>query len=90
MVLGGIGAASILAGVYYRQRERRYLKRYMNRIDTAYETLNESDRGECIRRIENIRKDITELFKKGKIYDSHYNILDKKIFEYLQKLFQQS
>ncbi len=90
MVLGGIGAASILAGVYYRQRERRYLKRYMNRIDTAYETLNESDRAECIRRIENIRRDITELFKKGKINDSHYNILDKKIFEYLQKLFQQS
>lgn len=90
MILGSIGATSILAGVYYRRRERRYLKRYMNRIDNAYETLNESDRAECIRRIENIRRDITELFKKGTINDSHFNILDKKSFEYLQKLWQQS
>jgi YVTN family beta-propeller protein len=90
LILGSIGTTSILAGVYYRRRERRYLKRYMNRIDSTYDNLNESNRLECIRQIENIRREITESFKKGTINDSHYNILDKKIFEYLQKLYQQS
>lgn len=90
LILGSIGTTSILAGVYYRRRERRYLKRYMNRIDATYDNLNESNRLECIRQIENMRREITESFKKGTINDSHYNILDKKIFEYLQRLYQQS
>jgi YVTN family beta-propeller protein len=90
MILGSIGTASILAGVYYRRRERRYLKRYMNKMDAAYDNLNESNRQECITQLENMRREITELFKKGTINDSHYNILDKKSFEYLQKLYQQT
>jgi YVTN family beta-propeller protein len=90
MILGSIGTTSILAGVYYRRKERKYLKRYMNRIDATYDNLNESNRLECIRQLENTRREITESFKKGTINDSHYNILDKKIFEYLQKLYQQS
>ena len=64
--------------------------RYINIIVATYFNLNESNRLECIRQIENMRREITESFKKGTINDSHYNILDKKIFEYLQRLYQQS
>ncbi|MEP6576295.1 MAG: hypothetical protein ABJB85_07705 [Nitrososphaerota archaeon] len=67
LILGSIGTTSILAGVYYRRRERRYLKRYMNRIDAAYDNLNESNRLECIRQIENMRREITESFKKEQL-----------------------
>lgn len=34
----------------------------MDRIDATYDNLNESNRLECIRQIENIRREITESF----------------------------
>jgi hypothetical protein len=36
--------------------------------------------------LEEIRKEITNLFKKGKLTDSHYNILDKRITELINTL----
>jgi hypothetical protein len=36
--------------------------------------------------LEEIRKEITNLFKKGKLTDSHYNILDKRISELINTL----
>ena len=87
MIMGIIGSSSVLAGFILRRRERRYLNRYMTRIDSTYDTLQENDRMACIQQLESIRKEITRLFRKGRLTDSHYNILDKKISEYLQKLY---
>jgi hypothetical protein len=57
----------------------------MNRIDFTYDALK-NDKVEGVKQLEEIRKEITNLFKKGKLTDSHYNILDKRISELINTL----
>jgi YVTN family beta-propeller protein len=85
MVAAIIGSTSIFAGWYYKRRERSYLNTSMNRIDFTYDALK-NDRLEGVKQLEEIRKEITNLFKKGKLTDSHYNILDKRITELINTL----
>ena len=85
MVAAIIGSTSIFAGWYYKRRERSYLNTSMNRIDFTYDALKK-DRLEGVKQLEEIRKEITNLFKKGKLTDSHYNILDKRITELINTL----
>lgn len=80
-----LGSTSIFAGFYHRRRERRNLNKCMNRIDFTYDALKQ-DRVEGVKQLEEIREEINHLFKKGKITDSHYNILEKKISELVNKL----
>ena len=59
----------------------------MTIIDTAYESLEQSNNSkECLLHLQLVRKEISQLFKKGKISDAYYNILDKKISEYIEKV----
>jgi YVTN family beta-propeller protein len=87
IIIGPISIISIIVGWLFRNRQRRNLNKYMTLIDVAYETLHESNNSrECLLRLQLIRKEVTHLFKKGKINDSYYNILQNKISEYMVKL----
>src|ERR671910_903169 len=47
--IGGIvGAASVLLGWYYKYGQRRYVNRYLTRIQSIYDTLHEKDKQQCI------------------------------------------
>lgn len=85
MIAATVGSTSIFAGWYYKRRERSYLNQSMNRIDFTYEALKK-DKVEGVKQLEELRKEITNLFKKGKLTDSHYNILDKRISELINIL----
>ena len=85
MIAATVGSTSIFAGWYYKRRERSYLNQSMNRIDFTYDALKK-DKVEGVKQLEELRKEITNLFKKGKITDSHYNILDKRISELINIL----
>ena len=85
MVAAIVGSTSIFAGWYFKRRERSYLNKSMNRIDFTYEALKK-DKLEGVKQLEEIRKEVTNLFKKGKLTDSHYNILDKRISELISSL----
>ena len=86
-MIGGIaGASSIFLGWYYKFGQRRYISRYMTRIETTYDTLHEIDREHCIMQLRSIRKELLYLFKKGSLSDSHYNILDKKASDYIEDI----
>lgn len=83
-MLGGmVGASSIFLGWYYKYGQRRYTKKYLTRIETTYETLRNEDKEQCIMQLQNIRRELLYLFKKGSLSDSHYNILDKKALDYI-------
>ena len=88
MVAAIVGSTSIFAGWYYRKRERSYLNKSMNRIDYTYDVLK-NDKAEGVKQLENIQKEITNLFKKGKITDSHYNILDKRITDLINTFYRE-
>ncbi len=85
MVAAIVGSTSIFAGWYYKRRERGYLNKSMNRIDFTYDALK-NNKVEGVKQLEELRKEITNLFKKGKLTDSHYNILDKRISELINSL----
>jgi hypothetical protein len=85
MIAAIVGSTSIFAGWYYKRRERSYLNQSMNRIDLTYDALKK-DKVEGVKQLEEIRKEITNLFKKEKLTDSHYNILDKRISELINTL----
>jgi YVTN family beta-propeller protein len=84
-MIGGIaGATSVFVGWYYKFGQRRYINRYLTRIETTYDTLHETEEEQCIRQLRSIRKELLYLFKKGSLSDSHYNILDKKAWDYIE------
>jgi YVTN family beta-propeller protein len=88
MIAAIVGSTSISAGWYYRKRERSYLNKSMNRIDYTYDALK-NNKPEGVKQLENIQKEITNLFKKGKISDSHYNILDKRITDLINTFYRE-
>jgi YVTN family beta-propeller protein len=84
-MIGGVaGASSVFLGWYYKFGQRRYISRYMTRIETTYDTLHQTEEEQCIRQLRSIRKELLYLFKKGSLSDSHYNILDKKASDYIE------
>jgi YVTN family beta-propeller protein len=87
IVIGPLSIISIIVGWFFRNRQRRYLNKYMTLIDVAYETLYKNNNSkEFSLRLQLIRLEVTHLFKKGKINDSYYNILQSKISEYMVKV----
>jgi YVTN family beta-propeller protein len=84
-MFGGIaGATSVFVGWYYKYGQRRYINRYLTRIQSTYDTLHEKDKQQCILQLRRIRTELLYLFKKGSLSDSHYNILDKKASDYIE------
>ena len=85
LVIGGIvGAASVFVGWYSKYGQRRYINRYLTRIESTYDTLHDKDKQQCILQLQRIRTELLYLFKKGALSDSHYNILDKKVSDYVE------
>ena len=83
-IFGGIvGATSVFVGWYYKYGQRRYVNRYLTRIESTYDTLHDKDKQQCILQLQRIRTELLSLFKKGALSDSHYNILDKKASDYI-------
>jgi hypothetical protein len=85
LVVGGVvGAASVFVGWYSKYGQRRYINRYLTRIESTYDTLHDKDKQQCILQLQRIRTELLYLFKKGALSDSHYNILDKKVSDYVE------
>jgi YVTN family beta-propeller protein len=83
--IGGIvGATSVFIGWYNKYGQRRYINRYLTRIESTYDTLHDKDKQQCILQLRRIRTELLSLFKKGSLSDSHYNILDKKVSDYIE------
>lgn len=85
MIVGIVGASSVFLGWYYKFGQRRYISRYMTRIETTYDTLHETEE-QCLGQLRSIRKELLYLFKKGSLSDSHYNILYKKASDYIESI----
>jgi hypothetical protein len=85
-MLGGVaGTSSVFLGWYYKFGQRRYVKKYLTRVETTYETLHNEDKEQCILQLQNIRKELLYLSKKGSLSDSHYN-MDKKASDYIESI----
>ena len=86
IIIGPLSIISIVIGWFFRHRQRRYLNKYMTLIEVAYEQHKNNNSKEFSLRLQLIRMEVTYLFKKGKINDSYYNILQNKISEHLLRI----
>jgi hypothetical protein len=73
-----------IAGWFNAKRQRSYLGRNMTAIDDVFRTSNQ-DKGDYLKRLEEIRKNIEQSFTKGKISESQYEILNNKISDHENK-----
>jgi YVTN family beta-propeller protein len=82
IVLGPVSIISIILGWLFRNRQRKHLNKYLTILDGVYEDLsqNKNDK-EALLHLQLVKKEILHSFKKGRINDSYYIILDKKIDE---------
>src|SRR5207244_8140121 len=70
IVIGPISIISIIVGWFFRNRQRRYLNKYMTLIDVAYETLyNKNNSKEFSLRLQIIIFKDNHFFYNGYIYD---------------------
>jgi len=81
-----IGSIPVFIGWYNKDRQKRFLNIYLNKIENIYDAFFQKpsfNKEEYIMRLEQIRKEILRLFRKGKLSDAHYTILDKKTTDYI-------
>jgi YVTN family beta-propeller protein len=91
IILGPVSVISIVISWVFRNRQRKYLSKYLIIINNAYDTLYKNSDGddrqqEYLHRLDNVRKEATQLYIKGRISDAHYNVLDKIISDYVGKV----
>ena len=83
-VILGFIIPGVAAWIFAKKR-KSYLFRYLKTIQAAYEAADKN-KEESLQRLSQIRKEITELFNKGKISEDHYGMLDSKVSEYYDKV----
>lgn len=85
-MLGAAGTgASVVLGWFFKTRKRRFLSGYLTKVDSTY---NEYavNKEECKSRLVGMREEVVRLLNKGKLDETHYQILEGKITQYLQTL----
>jgi YVTN family beta-propeller protein len=92
IILGPVSVVSIAVSWLFRNRQRRYLNKYLIAINSVYDKFlykdgedNNNRRQEYMHSLNGVRKEITQLYIKGKISDAHYNVLDKIVSDYMIK-----
>jgi YVTN family beta-propeller protein len=89
IILGPVSVISIVVSWLFRNRQRKYLNKYVTAINSVYDAFlyknGDNKRQEYLLHLDDVRKEITQLYIKGRISDAHYNVLDKIISEYMAK-----
>jgi len=84
--LGAVATAvSVILGWFFTTRKRRFLSGYLTKIDSTYNNYA-VNREECKGRLNQMKDDVSEMLKKGKIDVSHFGVLEGKISQYLRDL----
>jgi YVTN family beta-propeller protein len=95
IILGPVSVVSIVVSWLFRNRQRRYLNKYVMAINSVYDNFlykngdgddDDNKRKEYLLRLDGVRKEITQLYIKGRISDAHYNVLDKIISDYIVRV----
>jgi YVTN family beta-propeller protein len=89
IILGPVSVISIIISWLFRNRQRKYLNKYLMTISNTYDSFYKNGDGkhqEYLLRLDNVRKEVIRLYIKGRISDAHYNVLDKAICEYIGRI----
>ena len=89
--VGGISLSGggLIVGIYHKNRKRRTLSSYLTKIDSTYNQYA-VNREDCKTQLEQLKREIIQLLNKGKIDESHFELLDEKIKDYLLALAEET
>jgi YVTN family beta-propeller protein len=82
-----ISAVIALYKIFGKRTHRINTKEYEKKIESTYNALYQN-REECLHRLDERRRQITELFAKGKISKKNYELLDNTISNYENEIFK--
>lgn len=84
--LGAVATViSIMIGWLLTTRKRRLLSGYLTKIDSTYNSYA-VNREECKGRLNQMKDDVADMLKTGKIDATHFAVLESKISQYLRDL----
>jgi len=85
--IAGVAATggSVVLGWLFKTRKRRFVSGYLAKIDAAYNEYSMNP-GECKKLLAQMRHEVLQLLKKGKIDEAQFVILDTKLTQYTRDL----
>lgn len=86
-LIGGItGMSSVLLGWFFKGGQRRKFNKLIQVTNKAIEDANVGDKTESIIKLENLRRDIFNTYRRGSLTDFQFDFLDKRLINYINKI----
>ncbi|HKR73072.1 MAG TPA: hypothetical protein VJR94_03065 [Candidatus Nitrosocosmicus sp.] len=86
-LIGGItGMSSVLLGWFFKGGQRRKFNKLIQVTNKAIEDADVGDKTESIIKLENLRRDIFNTYRRGSLTDFQFDFLDKRLINYINKI----
>ena len=86
-LIGGItGMSSILLGWFFKGGQRRKFNRLIQVVNNTIDDTDLGDKTQSIIKLENLRRDIFNTYKRGSLTDFQFDFLDKRLLSYINKI----
>lgn len=86
-LIGGItGMSSVLLGWFFKGGQRRKFNKLIQITNTAIADADVGDKTESIIKLENLRRDIFNTYRRGSLTDFQFDFLDKRLLNYINKI----
>ena len=86
-LIGGItGMASVLLGWFFKGGQRRKFNKLIQITNKAIQDADVGDKTESIIKLENLRRDIFNTYRRGSLTDFQFDFLDKRLINYINKI----
>ncbi len=86
-LIGGItGMSSVLLGWFFKGGQRRKFNKLIQVTNKAIEDADVGDKTESIIKLENLRRDIFNTYRRGSLTDFQFDFLDKRLISYINKI----
>jgi YVTN family beta-propeller protein len=86
-LIGGItGILSVILGWFFKGRQRRKFNKFIQLINENVENIEIIDKEGITNRLETLRRNIFNSYRKGSLTDFQFDYLDKKLLNYIEKI----
>jgi YVTN family beta-propeller protein len=86
-LIGGItGMSSVLLGWFFKGGQRRKFNKLIQMTNKAIQDADVGDKTESIIKLENLRRDIFNTYRRGSLTDFQFDFLDKRLINYINKI----
>ena len=86
-LIGGItGMASVLLGWFFKGGQRRKFNKLIQITNKAIQDADVGDKTQSIIKLENLRRDIFNTYRRGSLTDFQFDFLDKRLINYINKI----